>query len=45
MNIDIDGKGLLTKLLYRSNDVSAVRLVNESLGNVPHRPNPNIFLE
>ena len=45
VNIDIDGKGLVRKLLYRSNDVSAVRLVNESLGNVPCRPNPDTFLK
>ena len=41
----MDCKGLVRKLFDRSNDVSSVRLVNKSLGNVPCRPNPDTFLK
>ena len=45
VNIEIDGKGLVKKFFDRSNDVNAVKLANESLGNVPRRPNCDIFLK
>ena len=45
VNIEIDGKGLVSKLCDRSKDVNnAVRFAKESFGNVPCRPNPDIFL-
>ena len=45
VNTDMDGNGLVRRLYDRSNDVSSVRLANESLGNVPCRPNRDIFLK